>query len=437
MTDLHPGEEAYRLIERLYPICRSITGNGLRETLKIIGDQVPLQMVEVPSGTEVLDWVVPDEWNIRDAYVADVTGRRVIDFRRSNLHVVNYSEPVRRRMTLDELRPHLHALPDRPDSVPYRTSYYERSWGFCLSQRALDALAPGAYDVVIDSTLQPGALTYGEVLVPGRSEDEILIVTHTCHPSLCDDNLSGVTLATLLARDLLAAPTMRHSVRFLFAPGTIGAIAWLARNTTSLGRVRAGLTLTCLGDDHPFTFKRTLAGNTLVDRAVAHVLTTSGQPHEVIEYFPYGYDERQFNSPGFRLPVGSLMRARHGTFPEYHTSGDNLEFVSAGRLAESFELLARIVAVVDGGDRRMRNTAPYGEPQLGTRGLYRAMGGTAIPDAQLAMLWLLALCDGEQSLLDVATRAGIRFEAVATTAAVLAHHGLLVDARSDAQPERR
>ena len=427
-TDLQPGEEAYRLIERLYPICRSITGNGLRETLAILGESVPLELAEVPSGTQVLDWVIPDEWNVRDAYVADESGTRVIDFGRSNLHLVNYSEPLRRRMTLEELRPHLHALPDRPDSVPYRTSYYERSWGFCLSQRQLDALGPGPYDVVIDSTLEPGALTYGEALVRGQTEDEILIVTHTCHPSLCDDNLSGIAVATLLARDLLAGDSpMRHSVRFLFAPGTIGAIAWLARNTESLGRIRAGLTLTCLGDDHPFTFKRTLAGDTLVDRAVAHVLATTDHAHRIIDYYPYGYDERQFNSPGFRLPVGSLMRARHGCFPEYHTSDDDLEFVTAARLSESFDLLARVIGVLDRGGRRLRNTSPYGEPQLGTRGLYRALGGTAIPDAQMVMLWLLTLCDGEHSLLDVAIRAGTDFEAVAATAAVLVDHGLLID----------
>jgi aminopeptidase-like protein len=289
-------------------------------------------------------------------------------------------------------------------------------------------LGPGPYDVVIDSTLEPGALTYGEVLVRGRTEEEILIVTHTCHPSLCDDNLSGIAVATLLARDLIAhASPMHHSVRFLFAPGTIGAIAWLARNTESLGRITAGLTLTCLGDDHPFTFKRTLSGDTLVDRAVAHALATTDHAHQLIDYYPYGYDERQFNSPGFRLPVGSLMRARHGTFPEYHTSDDDLEFVSATRLSESSALMARIIGVIDRGGRRLRNTSPYGEPQLGTRGLYRALGGTAIPDAQMVMLWLLTLCDGEHSLLDVAIRAGIDFESVAATAAVLADHGLLVD----------
>ncbi len=425
MTD-RAGEDAYALIERLYPICRSITGNGVRQTLAILGEHIPIEVSEVPSGTKVLDWVIPDEWNIEDAFVADASGRRVVDFGRSNLHVVNYSERVRARMTLEELRPRLHTLPDRPDFVPYRTSYYERTWGFCLSQRQLETLGAGPFDVVVDSTLEPGALTYGEALVRGETDEEILVVTHVCHPSLCDDNLSGISVATLLARNLVAGKRPRRSVRFLFAPGTIGAIAWLARNEASLGRIRAGLTLTCLGDAHPFTFKRTLAGDTQVDRAVAHVLATSGLPYQVIDYFPYGYDERHFNSPGFRLPVGSLMRGRHGQFPEYHTSADDLDFVSAERLAESLGVLTRVVGVLD-RDRRMRNTAPYGEPQLGTRGLYGALGGTAIPDAQLVMLWLLALCDGEHSLLDVAIRSGTTFETVVATADVLAAHGLLVD----------
>jgi aminopeptidase-like protein len=423
----HPaGDEAYALIERLYPICRSITGNGVRQTLAILGEHIPVDVTEIASGTKVLDWVIPDEWNIEDAHVADASGRRLVDFGRSNLHVVNYSEPVRARMSLEELRPRLHTLPDRPELVPYRTSYYERTWGFCLSERQLETLGSGPFDVVVDSTLEPGALTYGETLIRGETDEEILVVTHVCHPSLCDDNLSGISIATLLARELLAGERPHRSVRFLFAPGTIGAIAWLARNESSLGRIHGGLTLTCLGDAHPFTFKRTLAGDAQVDRAVAHVLATSGLPHEVIDYFPYGYDERHFNSPGFRLPVGSLMRGRHGQFPEYHTSADNLDFVTPERLTESFEILARVVNVLD-ADRRMRNTAPYGEPQLGTRGLYGALGGTAIPDAQLVMLWLLALCDGEHSLLDVAIRSGTAFETVAATAAVLAEHGLLVD----------
>jgi aminopeptidase-like protein len=420
-------EKLMTVVRDLYPICRSITGNGVRETLQVLVREVPLEVHEVPSGTRVLDWVVPAEWNIRDAFVKDANGERVVDFRESNLHVVNYSVPVAQRMTLDELRPHLHTLPDRPDLVPYRTSYYSPSWGFCLSQDRLDALADGEYEVCIDSTLAPGSLTYGELVVPGTTDDEILISTHVCHPSLCDDNLSGIAVSVLLARQLIAGPTPQHTFRFVYAPGTIGAITWLARNREHVTRVVAGLTLTCLGDDSPFTYKRTLAGDASIDRAAAHVLAESGREYEVIDFFPYGYDERQYNSPGFRVAVGSLMRGRNGEFPEYHTSGDNLDFVSGERMAESFELLSSILGVLDRNGTFI-NLEPFGEPQLGSRGLYGALGGTTIPDAQLAMLWVLNLSDGSHTLLDIAERAGMTFDSIAATARVLEEHGLLADA---------
>lgn len=421
------GGEIYALCEELYPICRSITGDGLRETLRIIARHLPIEVVEVPSGTPVLDWTVPPEWNVRDAYVADASGRRVIDFRRHNLHVVNYSTPIAARMPLAELRPHLHTLPDHPDWIPYRTSYYAESWGFCLTQRALDALPDGEYEVRIDSTLAPGHLTYGELVLPGEIDDEILISTHVCHPSLADDNLSGIAVSVFLARALQARGGRRHTFRFLYAPGTIGAITWLAKNRERAARIKHGLTLTCLGDAHPFTYKRTVAGRAAIDRAAAHVLGHAGLPHQMIDFFPYGYDERQYGSPGFRLPVGSLMRGRHGQFPEYHTSADNLSFISPERLAESAQVLSQIVGVVE-GDRRYRNLQPYGEPQLGKRGLYRAMGGTSIPDLQFAMLWVLNLSDGEHSLLDVAERSGLRFESIRAAADLLREHALLAPA---------
>lgn len=418
------GGSILRLVERLYPICRSITGDGVRETLSILGETVPIEISEVASGTRVLDWTVPPEWNIRDAYVADASGERVIDFRASNLHVVSYSVPVRARMTLEELRPHLHTLPEQPTLVPYRTTYYEESWGFCLSHDLLESLPDGEYEVVIDSTLGAGSLTYGEVVVPGETDDEVLISAHVCHPSLCDDNLSGVAVATHLAAALLSGDRPRCTYRFVFAPGTIGAITWLARNHERTGRIIAGLTLTCLGDDHPFTYKRSEGADALVDRAAEHVLERLDVEHEVIDFFPYGYDERQYNSPGFRLGVGSLMRGRHGRFPEYHTSADNLEFVDGDRLAEAFDVIARILGVVD-RDRILVNTEPYGEPQLGARGLYSALGGTSIPDAQMAMLWVLNQSDGTKSMLDIAQRSGLPFDSVVATASVLERHGLL------------
>ncbi len=424
------GQEMMALVEALYPICRSITGDGVRRTLEIVGEAVPMTVTEVPSGTPVLDWTVPPEWNIRDAYVADLDGNRVVDFARSNLHVVNYSVPVDARMTLDELRPHLHTLPEQPTLVPYRTTYYDENWGFCLSQQALDELPPGEYDVRIDSTLAPGTLTYGEVVVPGREETEVLVSCHICHPSLCDDNLSGIAVATTLARRLLDGPTPRLTHRFLYAPGTIGAITWLATHPDQ--RIAHGLTLQCLGDDQPFTYKRTVGGHHVIDRAVAKALGESGVEHQVIDFFPYGYDERQYNSPGFRLPVGALMRGRHGQFPEYHTSADDLSFVSGEHMAASLDVLSRALAIVD-ADRTLRNLAPYGEPQLGRRGLYRAMGGTDIPGLQLAMLWVLNLGDGDHDLLAVAERAGVEFAAVDAAAAMLEQHGLLEQITPDAR----
>jgi aminopeptidase-like protein len=417
------GRQLHGLVERLYPICRSITGNGVRQTLAILGEYLDLTVHEVPSGTPVLDWTVPNEWNIADAYVKNQKGERVVDFQKHNLHVVNYSCPVRARMSLAELKPKLHTLPDRADWIPYRTTYYDVDWGFCLSQRDLESLADGEYEVCIDSTLEPGSLTYAELVLPGAKQDEILISTHVCHPSLCDDNLSGIAISVFLAREL-ARRKLSYTLRFLYAPGTIGALTWLARNRETAHRVRHGLTLTCLGDSHPFTFKRTLAGDAEIDRVSQAVLEASGYAHQFIDFFPYGYDERQYNSPGFRLPVGSLMRGRHGQFPEYHTSGDNLAFVRPERMLESYEVVKRICLTLD-GNRSYRNLAPYGEPQLGRRGLYRAVGGTNLPNIQFAMLWVLNLSDGRHTMLDIARRAGLAFDVIRAAADLLLEHGLL------------
>ena len=300
------GRELYRLIEQLYPICRSITGDGVRETLAILSQHAPLALTEVPSGTQVLDWTVPREWNIRDAWIKNERGERVVDFRACNLHVVNYSVPVHTTLSLDELRPRLHSLPNHPDWIPYRTSYYEETWGFCLTHRALQSLAPGQYEVCIDSTLQPGALTYGELVLPGESEDEILISAHVCHPSLCDDNLSGLAVSIFLAR-AFAQVKRRHTLRFLFAPGTIGAITWLHVNRERAHKIKHGFTVTCLGDASKFTYKRTVNGDEAIDLAASHVLASSGLPYDVIDFFPYGYDERQYNSPGFRLILNNVL----------------------------------------------------------------------------------------------------------------------------------
>ncbi|MFJ4480861.1 DUF4910 domain-containing protein [Streptomyces longwoodensis] len=418
------GEEMYALVERMYPLCRSITGDGVRATLDIVGEYIELQRHEVPTGTQVLDWTVPQEWNIRDAYVADATGRRVVDFAASSLHVLGYSVPVARTMPLSELREHLHTLPEHPKWVPYRTSYYRPDWGFCLAQETLDALPDGDYEVRIDSTLADGHLSYAEHVVPGQVSDEVIVSSHVCHPSLANDNLAGIAVATFLAR-ALAEGTPYYTYRFLFAPGTIGAITWLARNAERVERVRHGLVLACAGDSGQLTYKRSRRGDAGIDRVMRHVLDASGRPHRVTEFTPYGYDERQFCSPGFDLGVGSLSRTPYAGYPEYHTSADDLGFVSPEAMEDTLAVCREAFAVLD-RDRAYVNLSPYGEPQLGRRGLYDALGGRSdAKEAQMAMLWVLSLSDGEHGLLDVAERSGLPFATVAAAADALHGAGLI------------
>jgi aminopeptidase-like protein len=418
------GREIHDLMAELYPICRSITGAGQRETLKILRRHIDLTVHEVPSGTQVFDWTVPREWNIRDAYIKDASGRKIIDFAHSNLHVVGYSVPVHRRMSLAALKPHLFTLPEHPDWIPYRTSYYREDWGFCLSHRQFLQMKEGEYEVHIDSSLDNGALTYGEYFVPGERAEESLISTHICHPSLANDNLSGIAVATLLAKHLSSTPC-RYSYRFLFTPGTIGSITWLCRNENRARMIRAGLVLACLGDAGGFTYKKSRRGDALIDRAVPHTLRDAGRDCEVMPFSPYGYDERQFCSPGFNLPVGCLMRTPHGRFPEYHTSADNLSFVRPQSLAEAFARCVEIIGLLD-GNRTLVNLNPQCEPQLGKRGLYGSIGGAAEGRSrELALLWVLNLSDGENSLLDIAERSGLPFTAIDNAARDLESHGLV------------
>lgn len=418
------GAELYDFATELYPICRSITGEGIRQTLNLIGERIPLRKFNVPTGTRVFDWTVPKEWNIRDAYIKDSNGRRVVDFQKSNLHVLNYSAPIRARMPLCDLKLHLFSIPERPDWIPYRTSYYKEDWGFCLSHNQLLALNEGEYEVCIDSDLEDGILTYGECYLPGETTDEVLFSCHACHPSLANDNLSGLTVATFLANLLSKSEKRRYSYRFLFIPGTIGAITWLAQNRETAGRVQHGLVLTCVGDSGGFHYKKSRRGSAEIDRAAAHVLKHQAEPFEMLEFSPYGYDERQYCSPGFNLPVGCLMRSVWGTFPEYHTSGDNLKFIRPEQLASSLRVCAEIVDLLE-NNRAYRNLNPFCEPQLGRRNLYRTMGGGAVGEEINARLWVLNLSDGEHSLLDIAERSGIQFSVICEAAELLQQGGLL------------
>lgn len=415
------------LLADLYPLCRSITGDGVRASLRLLQQVASLQIQETPSGRDVFDWTVPDEWNVRDAYIADAGGTRVVDFRRHNLHLVSYSVPVHRRMSLAELRPHLHTLPDQPDVIPYRTSYYRPTWGFCLTQRQLDALPEGEYEVCVDSTLAPGSLTHGELLLPGELADEVLISTHVCHPSLANDNLSGMVLAAFLARALADRPR-RYSYRFLFIPGTIGSITWLALNEARVAQIKHGLVVACVGDGGPMHYKRSRRGDAEIDRVVAHVLSEAGVPHTLLDFSPYGYDERQYCSPGFNLPVGSLTCTPHGRYPQYHTSADDLDLVRPEHIRASLEMYVRVIETLE-ANRRLRNLNPKCEPQLGRRGLYSTLGGRQDTQAiELAMLWVLNQSDGGASLLDITQRSGLRFADVQTAAELLCAHDLLEEA---------
>lgn len=400
------GRSLYGLCERLFPICRSITGPGVRETLSILQELVDLEIGEVPSGSAAFDWTVPPEWRLTRAYLEGPDGRRVVDSADHNLHVVSYSVPVDRTLTLGELQPHLHSLPDQPEAIPYRTSYFSETWGFCLPHRLREALPDGEYRAVIDSSLAPGSLSYGEFFLPGESDREILISTHVCHPSLANDNLSGITVAAHLAAHFArASAPRRYGLRFVFVPGTIGAITWLANNEHKIGNMVAGLVLSGVGDPGPFTYKRSRHGRGLMDRLFESRLADGSG--EVRPYLPYGYDERQYCSPGIDIAAGCLMRTPYGEYPEYHTSGDNLSLITADSLAGTFELCRAVLSDAQGVET-YRNLNPKCEPQLGRRGLYDNVGGdNQSKSAQLAMLWLLSHSDGEHSTLDIHELSGI------------------------------
>jgi aminopeptidase-like protein len=418
------GEEIFAFATRIFPICRSITGNGVRQTLREIGAHIQLETHEVPTGTEVFDWTIPREWNIREAYIKDSSGNKVIDFTESNLHVMSYSVPVRKRVSLAELKQHIHTLPEQPELIPYRTSYYAEDWAFCMAHRQLESLRDETYDVVIDSSLEDGHLTYGEYLHKGDTEDEFLFSAHVCHPSLANDNCSGVALLTHLAKRMAGLQT-RYSYRFVFAPGTIGAITWLARNEEKTCRIKHGMVISMVGDGGGPTYKKSRRGDATVDRAMVHVLGHSGLTATVLDFWPYGYDERQYCSPGFNLPVGLFQRSMYGTISQYHTSADDLDFIRPEYLAQSYSTIAKAIDVIE-NDAVYWNTNPKCEVQLGKRGLYGAVGGdTDAATKNMAMLWVLNLSDGTRSLLDIAERSNLPFAIVCKTARLLQEHGLL------------
>jgi len=422
------GTRIYELATRLYPICRSLTGHGVRETLAIIGEHLPLKIHEVPTGTQLYDWQAPREWVIREAYIKDSTGNRIVDFARHNLHVVNFSMPVRTKLSFDALKAHIHTLPDQPDLIPYRTCYHAEAWGFCMSHNALMEMKEDVYEVVIDSERRNGSLTFGEFVHHGETEEVFLLSAHLCHPSLANDNCSGLALLTALGQALMQRKT-RFTYKLLFGPATFGALAWLKQNEEYLTHIKHGLVLSCVGDSGGPNYKRSRRGNAEIDRIMAQALEASDLGGAKLhDFWPYGYDERQFCSPGFNLPVGMFQRSLYGAFPEYHTSADNLDFIKPQYLEQSYNLIMQTIEIAERNWTPL-NTSPKGEPQLGRRGLYDSMGGGRhAAERAMALLWVLNLADGDHSILDMAERAGLPFSQLAEAADRLRHAGLLITA---------
>ena len=418
------GEEMYQMMKELYPICRSITGDGVRKTHEIIRKQIQIITHEIPTGTQVFDWVIPKEWNIKDAYIRSPKGEKIVDFKKSNLHVLNYSVPINSKISLEELKPHLFTLPEHPDVIPYLTSYYKENWGFCMSHNQFLKLQDGEYEVVIDSTLKDGHLTYGEYYLKGKEDNEILITCYTCHPSLCNDNLSGVVLTTFLVK-ILSSLSLKNSYRFLFIPETIGAITWLSINEKKIQKIKSGLVVTCVGDPGDSTYKKSIQDDAEIDRIVINVLKNSGQNYKIIDFFPPGSDERQFSSPAFNIPVGLLMRTSFPNFPEYHTSADNMEYVQSQYLTDTFSKYIRIIYILE-NNKIYLNLNPKCEPQLGKRGLYTQIGGQKEGYVdEFSILAVLNLSDGNHSLLDISERTEIEFSLIKKAADLLLTYNLL------------
>ena len=414
----------HSLATRLWPFPRSLTGNGVRQTLAVLGEYLPgLTIHEVPSGTAVFDWVVPDEWNIVEAYLLDPQGNRVIDFAESNVHVVSYSVPVDCEISLEDLQAHLHSDPDLPDAIPYVTSYYNRTWGFCLTQRQRDSLEPGTYRAVIKSTLKPGSLTYGELVIPGESSEEVFISTYVCHPSLANNELSGPVVATAIARWLISLDSRKFTYRFVFIPETIGAVAYLDAQLDHLKKhVIAGFNLTCIGDDGDYSYLASRHGNTPIDRIARRVVLATDRP-VLYSYLDRGSDERQYCAPGVDLPLISLMRTKYGAYREYHTSLDNLDFVTPTGLQGGFELVRDCIAELESAT--YIKTPIKGEPQLGKRGLYHTMHARTVADEVLLRTHILAYADGSYSLADIADITQRPVSEIELLAAELMEHGLV------------
>jgi aminopeptidase-like protein len=423
LYDQEEGDGMYQLLETLFPICRSITGDGVRQSLDLLEEHIPLNRFEVPTGTQVFDWEVPEEWNIRDAYVLDQDGNKIIDFRENNLHVLGYSQPIDQVVELEELQQHLYSLPEQPEAIPFVTSYYERRWGFCLTHQQRQNLKPEKYRVFIDSELKQGYLTYGELILPGAVQQEIFLSTYICHPSMANNELSGPVVTTWLVKWLMSQPR-RYTYRIVFIPETIGSITYLSRNLPVMkDRVIAGFNVTCVGDERAYSFMPTRYENTLADKVALKILSSKHPSFVKYSFMARGSDERQYCSPGVDLPVVGVMRSKYGEYPEYHTSLDNLKFATPQGLYDSYQTLRDCTELLE-RNRKYKSTNCC-EPQLGKRGLYTTLSTRASAGEARALLDILAYTDGTNDLIDISNHIGMPLETLYELIDKLVEHNLI------------
>ncbi|MEL6807938.1 MAG: DUF4910 domain-containing protein [Pseudomonadota bacterium] len=420
------GNWCHAFARRLWPISRSLTGPGTRETLQLLAQELPgLEVHSVPSGAAAFDWTVPDEWTVREAYIADENGDRVVDFKTNNLHLLGYSEPVDRSLSLEELDRHLYSLPEQPDAIPYVTSYYRRRWGFCMSQTQRDALRPGQYHVRIDADLASGVMNYADLILPGQTDQEIFLSTYVCHPSMANNELSGPVVTAALAKWIMAMPDRRYTYRIVFIPETIGSILYLSKNLDAMkSRTFAGFNVTCIGDDRCYSYLPSRNGHTVSDRIAKHVLSHTAPDYKAYTWLDRGSDERQYCSPGVDLPVATIMRSKYAEYPEYHTSLDDLDsVVTPSGLAGGFTALQNALRILE--QNFVPRVTTFGEPQLGKRGLYPDISSKGSADNVRVMMNMISYCDGQHSLLEIAEVLNVPFWTLQSLMAPLMEEGLV------------